>query len=248
MVIIALNEQERIGRALCSVEWAHERIVVDGGSQDATVEIARKHGAKVMTRPFDDFSSQKNFAIEQAAHEWVLLLDADEVVTPALQAEIQALSPDPTRVCAYFIRRRNYYMEHRVRFSGWQNDRVLRLFHKTFCRYDGKKVHEQLVANGPTGRLTAPMEHYTYRDFASILTKIDQYSSYKAHEKMRNRRSVSLAYMMFKPLAKFFIHYFWRLGILDGRVGFIISALSAYDVGIRCIKMWRISRGERFIA
>lgn len=239
-IIICKNEEQFISGAIESLLWAEEVLLVDSYSTDSTLEIARQYSVKILQRPFDNYSSQRNWAIEQATQPWVLMLDADERIPTDLQQEIQQLLDTSPAQPAYQISRKNFFMGKEVRFSGWQNDKVVRLFDKAQCRYSDKKVHEELVVPGRTGSLRHQMLHYTYRNLTHFLHKWDQYSWFSAQDKAKKTGSVTLFHLALKPMVRFLKQYFLKLGILDGKVGFIIAYLAASSVFMRYLKIWRL--------
>jgi len=245
VIIPAQNEADRIGRGLDSVQFADEILVIDSFSTDDTVEIAKSKGARVIQQEYRYSASQKNRSIPKAKHEWVLILDADEWICPELKNEIEDLLLKEPEHKGYAIPRINYYMDQKVRYSGWQNDQVLRLFHRDSCKYEDKRVHAKLLVPGSTGKLTYPIHHNTYRSFKDILQKVNRYSTWKALDKVDKGKKASLASMFYKPLHAFFKTYFLRAGILDGRVGYVISVISAGSVFLRQVKIWRIRKGEK---
>jgi glycosyltransferase involved in cell wall biosynthesis len=245
VIIPAKNEADRIERCLKSVQFADEILVVDSFSTDDTVNLARRYGARVIQQEYRYSASQKNRSIPQAEHEWILLLDADEWIIPELQDEIQTLLKEGPACKGYAIPRINYYMGKRVRYSGWQNDEVLRFFHRDSSSYEDKRVHAKLIVNGKTGRLSHPIHHNTYRSFQDVLRKVNRYSSWKAMDKVDKGEKASLASMFYKPAHAFFKSYLIKAGILDGKVGYIISVISAGSVFLRQVKIWRIRQGEK---
>lgn len=243
-IIPTCNEEDNIEGALQSVQWADEIMVIDSFSTDRTVEIARKYTSFILEHEYENSAAQKNWAIPQASHPWVFLLDADERVKPALQKEVQDILSNGTDCTGFWVKRENYFMGQRVRFSGWQNDAVIRLFQRDRCKYEEKHVHAEVVTDGKVGRLQGKIEHYTYRGLGRLLEKSDRYTTWGAYDQLPKRKSITLFHLAIKPLARFMKHYFLKLGILDGKVGFIIAALSAYDGFLRELKVWRILQGE----
>ncbi|HPN73330.1 MAG TPA: glycosyltransferase family 2 protein [Candidatus Omnitrophota bacterium] len=225
-VIIALNEEKKLQECLRSVAWADEVIVVDSGSSDRTIEVARSGGAKTFSREFDDFSSQKNFAVKQAAGEWIFSLDADEIVTEALAAEIKrALSSD--KYDGYFIPRSNIIFGREMRYGGHQNDRHLRIFRKEKGAFTGL-VHEKVEIKGCAGCLTNPILHYSTASKEEYIKKLDLYTDLEAFN-MRDRGQVVKPYRLFlKPAWTFLKRYFIQMGFLDGKEGFDFYSLCAY--------------------
>ncbi|MHA6246571.1 glycosyltransferase family 2 protein [Pontibacter sp. CAU 1760] len=239
-IIICKNEEQFIAGAIESLLWADEVLLVDSYSTDHTLELARQYPVKILQRPFDSYSAQRNWAIQQATQPWVLMLDADERIPTELQEELKTLlQANPTHA-AYQIRRKNYFMGQEVRYSGWQNDTVTRLFGKARCHYSDKQVHEELQVPGPIGKLHHPMLHYTYRNLPHFLSKWDQYSWLSAQDKAKKTGKVTLFHLALKPMVRFLKQYFLKLGILDGRVGFVIAYLAASSVFMRYLKIWRL--------
>ncbi len=239
-VIICKNEEQFIAGAIESVLWADEVLLVDSFSTDSTLQLAGQYPIRILQHAFDGYSRQRNWAIEQTTQPWVLMLDADERIPTELQAELKHLMKNTPAYPAYSIRRKNFFMGRQVRYSGWQNDSVVRLFDKSLCRYSDKQVHEELIVPGQTGKLKHRMLHYTYRDLPHFLAKWDQYSWLSAQDKARKTGKVSFFHLGIKPMVRFLKQYFLKLGILDGRVGFIIAYLAASSVFMRYLKMWRL--------
>lgn len=238
------NEEHNIEAVLQSVSFADEIMVVDSYSTDRTVELAKKHTDFVIQREYENSASQKNWAIPQANNEWILLVDADERVTPELQAEIQKVLQNPDKD-AYWIYRKNFLMGRRLRFSGWQGDKVIRLFRKSKCRYEDKQVHAEVMVDGSTGFLKNKLEHHTYNGLDSYIAKAYRYSTWGAYDRVEKTKNITLFHLLLKPMFTFFKMYILKLGILDGKVGFIISAHSATYIFQRSLKIWRIKEGEK---
>lgn len=228
VIIPTLNEESNIQRALDSVFFADEIIVIDSFSADRTVEIVRNNNIRLIQRTFDDFSSQKNFAIQQASHAWVLLVDADEEVTPRLQKEIRSTLSKTTEMVAYTCIRRNFVRKKKLKFGGHTN-KIIRLIRKDRCTYHGL-VHEKIHADGPVGALKGVLNHYTYKSFPQFKDKIEHYAVLRAKELIQKKPVVGFFHLYIKPLARFCIHYFLKLGFLDGREGFVFSYAMAYGV------------------
>ena len=152
-LIPTFNEEHNIAEAIDSVSWADEILVVDSFSTDSTVEIAKNKGAKVIQRTYEYSASQKNWAIPQASHDWVILIDADERITFNLKTEIINVVKNNLPYCAFWIKRQNHFMGKKIRFSGWQGDKVIRLFRKDKCVYEDKNVHAEMICDGKVGIL-----------------------------------------------------------------------------------------------
>ncbi|MEJ8757942.1 glycosyltransferase family 2 protein [Pontibacter sp. H259] len=241
-IIICRNEEKDIEGAIQSLLWADEVLLVDSYSTDNTLAIAANYPVKILQRTFDNYSRQRNWALEQATHDWVLMLDADERITPELQQEIQKLLATTPDKSAYTIYRSNFFMGKQVRYSGWQNDSVVRLFDKSRNRYSDKNVHEELILESKPGKLKYKMLHYTYRSLPHYLDKWNTYSTLSAQDKFKRTKKVSLYHLMLKPAFRFFRHYILKLGILDGKVGFVISYLAASSIFMRYLKIWRMQQ------
>lgn len=248
-IIPTFNEEIHIQAAIESVLWCDEIIVVDSFSTDKTVEIIRSFPqVKLLQRNYDYPAAQKNWTIPQAQHPWIFLLDADERPTPELVQEIKQVLQRGTRYVGFWIYRRNHFMGKRIDHSGWQSDRVIRLFRRDECRYQNKRVHEEIESKGSIDILHQKLVHYTYKDILSYLQKADRYTTWGALDRYRKfekvGRKIGLSYLVLRPLGRFMRHYFWRLGFLDGTHGFVVSALAAYNVFIRSVKIWRMQQGE----
>ncbi|MBV6646612.1 MAG: glycosyltransferase family 2 protein [Cyclobacteriaceae bacterium] len=244
-IIPTFNEAENVAKALESVQWADEVLVIDSFSSDETLEIAKRFNARVLQHEYKYSAAQKNWAIPQASHEWVFLLDADEVAPVELAKEIKDLIANADK-SAYWIGRDNFYMGKPIKFSGWQGDKVIRLFQRDCCRYEDKHVHAEVITQGEVGELHAKITHHTYKSFAHILQKIDRYTTWGAYDRVSKTKKITLFHLWVKPTYRFFKYYILKLGFLDGKVGFIIAFLSAYVVFIRAVKLDRIQSGEKF--
>lgn len=238
------NEEHNIEGVIKSVSFADEVLIVDSFSKDKTVELASTFPVKIIQREYGNSASQKNWAIPQAEHEWILLVDADERVTPELQAEILKILEQDGETDAYWIYRQNYFMGRKLNYSGWQGDKVIRLFRKSKCRYEDKNVHAEVIVNGKTGYLKNKLDHFTYKDLGHLLYKSDRYTTWGAYDRVERTKKVTGFHLLLKPLFTFFKKYFLQLGVLDGKVGFILAFHSGYYIFLRSLKMWRIKEGE----
>ncbi|WP_166381771.1 glycosyltransferase family 2 protein [Polaribacter sp. 11A2H] len=240
-IIPTLNEEFHITDAIKSVSFADEIIIIDSYSTDKTIEIAEKLHVKIIKRKFDDFSSQKNFAIDQATHSWIYILDADERVTPEVEKEILEAVKKPNDFVGFYVRRTFYFAKQKINYCGWQGDKVVRLFLKEHCSYSGV-VHETILANGKLGFLKNKIDHFGYRSYDHFISKINHYSSLKAKQLHTNGKKVTAFHLLIKPAARFFIHYVIRLGFLDGLAGLILAKILAYSVFTRYIKLWLLNK------
>ena len=228
LVVITLNEEDNLDRCLASASGVGEIIVVDSFSEDRTVEIARRYGAKVSQRPFVSAADQKNQAIGMADHSWILLLDADEALSPELRLEIEEAVLAP-RADGYAIRRRSEFLGTVIRHCGWGGDRVVRLFRRGKGRYPETAVHERLALDGSVARLVGVIEHRPYRSLSDYVDRMESYSRRGAVELRRKNRSWFPA-IVTHPAARFVRMYLIQLGFLDGAAGFVLCMLAATSV------------------
>lgn len=245
--IIALNEEERLPRCLRALTFAEEVIIVDGGSKDRTVETAKKElpSAVISLRAFDDFVSQKNYAISLAGCEWILVVDADEVVTPALQNEIKAVLSRGGPENAWKVPRMTHYLGRWIRHCGWYPDYNVRLFRNGFGKFEGGTVHERAHVQGSAGTLRCHLEHYSYRSISDHLARIDRYSTLIADDKFKRGNRSSPVLAIYKSISKFFLVYIWKRGFLDGAAGLVVAVLAGYYNFLKYIKLWELRQGLR---
>jgi glycosyltransferase involved in cell wall biosynthesis len=245
VTIITRNEAADIGDALASVAWADEIVVVDSESTDDTAAIARRHNARVVVRPWPGYVDQKNHAASLASHDWILSLDADERVTPALAEEIKgvmARAPEAIGHAAFRIPRVTWHLGRWIRTTDWYPDHQLRLYDRRAAQWAGRYVHESLTVRGTTGRLRGELQHYAYRDLTDHLETIDRYTTYAARQMQEAGRRAGLLQIAGHPPLAFLRNYIARGGIRDGVPGFIISAMNAYYVFLKFAKLWEIQR------
>jgi glycosyltransferase involved in cell wall biosynthesis len=235
------NEEKNIERVLRTVSFADEIMVVDSFSTDRTVELARKYTDFIVQREYGYSASQKNWAIPQASHEWILLVDADEWVPETLRNEIREILEKGTDKVGFWIRRSNYFMGKRLRYSGWQNDRVIRLFRKSKCRYEDKMVHAGIRADGSVGVLCNALEHDTWKGFDAYIVKVNRYATWRAIDDQKRGIHANAFHLIIKPLFRFFKHYFMRGGFLDGVPGLTACYLSSYEVFTRYVRLWLLN-------
>jgi glycosyltransferase involved in cell wall biosynthesis len=231
-LIITYNELGYIENSLKSVNFADEIIVVDSYSTDGTFEYLQNHPkVKVLQHPFKNFTLQKSFALDQATNDWILFMDADEVVSDTLRQEIiETVQSDESHV-AYWFYRQFMFGDRPLRFSGWQTDKNYRLFRKSRAKFSDKKiVHETLEVDGSSGVLKEKLTHYCYKNYEDYKAKMLKYGRLKAKEDFYKERSFNYVFYIVKPFWKFFNHYILRLGFLDGKKGRIICYLNALGV------------------
>jgi GT2 family glycosyltransferase len=235
-IIPTFNEESNIQRALDSVSFADEIIVIDSFSTDKTVAIVKESNAILLQRTFDDFSSQKNFALEKASNDWVFLLDADETIPENLKKEILQTVIFSTNFDAFYIYRSFFFKNKKLNFSGWRRDKVIRLFHKDTCIYVGK-VHEKISTVGEVDFLKEKLNHYSYKNYHQYKNKLKNYAKLQAQELLEKGLFVTPYHLFLKPFVRFFIQFIIQLGFLDGYRGFVISWLHTFGVWRRYVEV-----------
>lgn len=242
VIIITKNESQNIRDCLESVRWADEIIVVDSGSSDDTVSIARQFTDKVFYNEWKGFAEQKSFAMNLASNDWLLSLDADERVTENLKDEI--LNSDLDEFDGYRIKRDNYFLGKLIRGCGWGNDYQLRLFKKSKTRLTDRLVHEGFEVEGKVGQLKNSMLHFSYRNFSDAFIKINHYSTLEAIEK-QNRKNVNAFTIVITPVIAFLQHFFIRKGFIDGIYGLFVSIMHAITKLQVQLKIWELKNQIR---
>jgi glycosyltransferase involved in cell wall biosynthesis len=244
VVVVTLDEEDRIRACLESAAWADELIVVDAESHDKTAAIARELTDHVFERPWPGFAAQKNFGLAQARGDWILSLDADEVISAPLREEITAIVERGGAHAGYAIPRRNVFWGRWIRHGGLYPDWQLRLFARGRGRFAERSVHESVTVEGSVGRLRGHLEHRSYRDVADFLARADRYSTLAAEEWLTaGRRSRPLIDLAVRPAGRFLGMYLARGGFLDGWRGFLLAVLYGYYVLMRSAKVWERTRG-----
>ena len=243
-IIITRDEAANIVACLDSIAFCDERIVVDCGSRDDTVRLAQEAGARVVSLPWKGFGPQKNLALSLASGDWVLSIDADERVSPALAAEIDS-AVRSERVNGYEIPRSSNFCGRRMRHSGWHFDYVLRLFRRGRARFSDRLVHEDVICDAPVALLREPLAHYPIDTLEAAISKIDRYSSLGAAMLVARRRPVWFGTGIVRGLAAFVRTYLLRRGFLDGREGFLVAVYDAETTYYRYMKAWLAMRHDR---
>jgi glycosyltransferase involved in cell wall biosynthesis len=240
--VITLNEERNLEAALQSLAWADEIVVVDSGSTDGTLDIARRHGARVETRAWDGYSAQKNYAASIAAHDWILSVDADERVPPELAREIRTLLERGPDRQGYRVPRVTWYLGRWIRGTDWYPDYQLRLYDRRAAAWNGRRVHESVALSGPAGQLAHDLHHFAYRDVSHHLATIDRYTTLAAEQWRDEGRRVSAAGLLAHPSAAFLRNYVLRGGFSLGTAGLIVSILNSYYVFLKCAKLYELAR------
>jgi len=225
--LIATDEEHRISKALDSLQWADELIVVDGGSRDRTQEICKGKGAKVYQRMFDNFEQQKNYALSLVNHEWALSIDADEVVTPSLAEEIKHIINQDQQHAGYLIKRRNRFLGKCLRFGRQGSEYILRLFCKRGAKFSGL-VHETVQVDGSVGHLKNFIDHFGTENLDEYNEKLKLYIELEITKIISLGNFPSLFKSIFFPPTKWVLDYLLFGGFLDGQSGFLYHTLSCY--------------------
>ncbi len=244
VVIITFNEEANLARTLDSVAWADEIVVLDSGSTDRTREIAESFHVKFFVEPWQGFANQKNSALTKATGDWILSLDADEEVGPALAGEIRKVVAANTSTQGFFIPRKNFFLGRWIRHGGFYPDRKLRLFRRGAGKFADRLVHEDMTIQGATANLEHSLLHHAYPTLEIYLEHMERYSSLGAQMVVEKRGQIGSRFfnVTFRSAATFFYNYFLRLGFLDGREGLLLHRNHARYVSWKYAKAWQQSR------
>ena len=239
-VMITLNEEKNIAECLDQLSWVDEIIVVDALSRDKTSGICSKYSVRFFQRPWEGFGPQKNFGIDQAKGEWILIVDADERVPSELRSEILKVVQDEEALEGYEIPRRNFFYGKWIRHGGAYPDYQLRLFKKGFGNYDQTPVHERFILKGKAGYFRNPLDHYTERKIEDHFKKFDQYTTLAAEEELKRNKYSKWTHCLINPIITFSKMYFLKRGFLDGIPGFIYSVFTAAYTFVKYAKLWEL--------
>ena len=243
VAIITQNEEKNIEDALKSVADFQDVIVVDSYSRDRTVEICKKYTDRVYQHEWQGFSRQKQRALDYAEKQWVLILDADERVTPELKSEILE-SVNNTAISGFYLPRKNFFLGKWIKHGGWWPDHTLRLFRKDVAQMEQRAVHERVAVKGQLGYLKNPLEHYTYRTLTDYIRKMEVYSTLSAGEISNRKMNTSIASAFVNPSFVFVKMFFLRQGFRDGMHGFILAVLYSFYTFLKYAKVWEINRNR----
>ena len=243
--IITFNEERNVARVIESLRCCDEILVLDSGSNDRTVEIAKKLGARVVEASWHGYAAQKNIAAELAAHDWILALDADESLSEALEAEIWHIKKAGPQYDGFTVPRLAQYLGRWILHSGWHPDRKVRLFNKRKAKWVGEFVHESVVVNGLVGHLNSNLLHFTCNSLSEHLRTMDRYTTLAAQEIAAREQNVGFAKLLFDPPWTFFRTYVVKAGFLDGVEGLTIAYMAALYNFVKYSKARSMSPGRK---
>jgi glycosyltransferase involved in cell wall biosynthesis len=243
--IITFNEERNVARVIESLRCCDEILVLDSGSNDRTVEIAAKLGARVVEASWHGYAAQKNIAAELASHDWILSLDADESLSEALEAEIWHIKKSGPQFDGYTVPRLAQYLGRWILHSGWHPDRKVRLFDRRKAKWVGSFVHESVTVSGTVGHLKSNLLHFTCNSLSEHVRSIDRYTTLAAQEIVAGQKNIGLSLLLFDPPWTFFRTYFLKLGFLDGAEGLAIAYMAAFYNFVKYFKARGMSPGRK---
>jgi (heptosyl)LPS beta-1,4-glucosyltransferase len=247
VAIITLNEADRLPACLQSVAFADEIVVVDSGSQDGTIQIAKSFGCKVIEHPWLGFPKQKQFAVDNCSSRWVLILDADERLPRETGQEIRnALARRTENDCvAYSFQRKNFFHQRWIRHCGWWPERVIRLVDRQHGTFNDTLVHEKWIPSGKVGDLQGCIEHYSFRDYADLIKKMQLYSTLSSRHLFEKGKQSSWWTPIVHGFWTFFTTYLFRLGLLEGFDGFVISLMNSGGTFMKYAKLKELQNFQK---
>lgn len=237
VIIITKNEASRLRQCLAAAQFAQEIIVVDSASTDETVKIAAEFTDHIYNIPWQGFGPQKNIALSKASCEWILSLDADEIICDSLKEELIALLSGTPQYNAYFIPRRSSYCQQTMIYGDWKNEKCLRLFKRGMGQFKNIPIHEQLIVPGQKGLLKNHLIHNSFPKMEDVLEKVNRYSTLSAVHRFKPGKKVTLFTAITHGIWTFLRGYFFKLGFLDGKKGFMLAVSNAEGCYYRYIKM-----------
>ncbi len=238
-IVTTFNEEANIAACLESLQWCDQILVVDSFSTDRTADIAQSYPkVRFEKRTYYGSASQKNWAMDQVDSEWILIFDADERCTPALQAEIIALLATNPSEDAYTVKRRVHFLDKVIRFSGWQHDRVVRLVRRGCARYPNRRVHADMITRGPAPVLQSPMEHYMADTLDEYIRRIEKYSFWGASQQWKEGKQAGFNEVFGRTVWRFLRTYIFQLGFLDGMHGLVFCMLQSYGAYRKWSLLW----------
>ncbi len=247
--IICMNEEERIAAALDSVKWCDEIVVVDSGSTDRTVEICSEYTDRVFERDWPGYVAQKQFALEQCRGEWVLCVDADEVVSPELCNNIRLVvaadKDNRSNINGYWVSRVVFFLDRWWSRGGWYPEHKLRLMRRSMTTWGGADPHEHPLVEGKIGRLDGDLLHYTYNNMQCEINTLNKFSSIAAEMMHKRGKKFALRNLFFNPLARFLKFFLIKRGFREGLAGFMVAVTEAYFVFLKYAKLWEIEHNKK---
>jgi glycosyltransferase involved in cell wall biosynthesis len=245
LIVITRDAAHELAECLASAPFAAETVVVDSGSRDDTVAVARRMGARVIEHAWQGYGPQKNFAVSQAHHDWVLCIDADERITPELASSMRAaFAPGPPSIAGFTIARRNRFLGRWLAHGEGYPDWNIRLFDRRRARWSDDPVHEKVAADGPVERLAGDLLHFSSESIEGYIAKQNRYSTLQAEAMHAAGEHASGLRMALSPAARFFRFYVMKLGFLDGAAGFAHIAIGAYASFMKYAKLRALSTGN----
>lgn len=245
-IVVCFNEEERIEDCLKSLRWCDEIVVVDSFSEDRTPEICRNYADRLIQRKWPGYREQKAFAHSQATKDWVLLVDADERVTPELRKEIvDALARDRGAYAGYSVPRLVRYLERWWWRGGWYPDYHVRLFRRERATWGGSDPHEKILVDGKVRRLQNPLQHFSYRNIDDHLQRINRFTSISSRELKKAGGRWRLGDALLRPAARFFRSYILKRGFMEGFAGFYVAVTAAVYVFLKYAKLWELELEEK---
>jgi len=238
ILVPTCNEEHNIRECLESIKWADEIFVVDSFSTDRTLDICREYTERIVQHEYVNSATQKNWAIPQVSHRWVMIVDADERISEGLKNSILATLENPGGCDGFYVKRETFFLGKPVRHGGWEKEYVLRLFNKERGRYEDKQVHACVEIEGNAGYLKGPLYHHTYRSIDHYFSKFERYTKWAAGDLKSENRRASWVNLAVRPWMRFLKMYVMRLGLLDGKHGLVLSFLAAFSVFTKYARLW----------
>ncbi len=242
ILVPTYNVEDCIRDCMESITWADEIFVVDSFSTDRTLDICREYTDRIVQHEYIYSAAQKNWAIPQTAHDWVMVVDSDERVDDELRRSILAALEQTSGPHGYYVKRMSYFLGRLIRHGGWEHEYVLRLFHKAHGRYQDKEVHACIEVEGTAGYLKGTLSHYTYTSLDQYFEKFLRYTRWSANDLRSAGRKASWVNLTVRPWIRFFKMYVLRRGFLDGKHGLVLSWLAAFSVFTKYARLWEQSQ------
>jgi glycosyltransferase involved in cell wall biosynthesis len=236
--IICFNEEENIRRCLESIKWADEIIILDSFSTDKTLEICREYTDKIYQHVFDGYIEQKNRALDLCTNDWVLSVDADEVVSDKLAESIADVYTDSTEYTGFKVPRRVFYLGKPINHGGWYPDYKIRFFNKNHARWGGINPHDTVILDGKSSLLKGDLHHYPYSDISSHMNQINKFTGILSEEYENKGEKPGILNLTIRPFYKFIKMYLLKLGFLDGKRGFLIAVMGSFYVFLKFAKLF----------